>query len=103
MDFGLIVRTAGGRPQIFTTAAVPTTLCVDLMPEVGTPEWHREVRLCPAELEKLARAGIKFDPSDAHHRVMIDKYLAELGLAALTGDEWSQIRRHYRSLKRRAR
>lgn len=99
MSFVLDIRTAEGRPFLVAVESRPE----DLLLIVPDSSVAIGVQLCPAELEKLARAGIKFDPAESHHRAMIDKFLKQRRLPALTGEQWSKIRKHYRSLKRRSR
>lgn len=99
MEFALSIRTVDGRPTLVAPVHRPEQLLF-LVPGSSCAV---EVQLCPAELEKLSRAGVKFDPADSHHRTMIDKFLESRRVPRLTGDEWSQIRKHYRALKRRAR
>lgn len=99
MQFALEIRTAEGRPLLVALEHNPS----DLLFIVPDSTAALSVQLCPAELEKLARAGVRFDPAEAHHRVMIDKFLAQRRMPALTGEQWSRIRKHYRALKRRTR
>jgi hypothetical protein len=54
-----------------------------------------------SSIEALARQGVKFDPAEQHHRVMIDEALEQYGVKKLTGEEWAVLRRHYRDLRRK--
>jgi hypothetical protein len=100
MEVGFVVRLAADAapcPIIFTTKAFPGQLKVRVNEEVTLMAYY------PEDMDALGAKGVKFDPSEGHHRDMIDRYLTEKGLPRLTGHEWGQLRSHYRNLKRKKR
>lgn len=86
--------------EVRAASAVPGLEIVDAGLQLRLDSGPVPVRYCVDQLAELARGGVAFDPTQPHHRAMIDKQLRFHGLPELTGAEWSAIRHHYRALKR---